>query len=344
MPTGVPVYGGLVAAHSLVKHFPLDSAPVWLGGRGRRVVRAVDKIDLEIFPGEIVGLIGESGSGKSTLGRALLRLHDVTSGQVIFDGQDITSLSGEPMRLLRRRMSMIFQNPYAAVNRRRRVRDTIAQPLLAHGVGSPVQRAQRVQQLLEAVGVPELAARYPHELSGGQLQRVVVARALATDPDFVVADEPTANLDVSVRAQIINLLADLRAERDIAMLFISHDLRTVSHVADRVAVMYLGRLVEVGPARSVTRDPQHPYTKRLIAALPQLRGRRSANPAAPQEEAPNPANPPSGCHYHPRCQFATDRCRVEAPRLELKADNRLAACHLLPTATVRASASVHIPR
>lgn len=328
--TDTPTAQPLVVAHQLVKHFPLDSTRGPLRRRGHRVVQAVENVNLEILRGEVVGLIGESGSGKSTLGRSLLRLHQLTAGNIIFDGDNITHLRGEPLRHLRRRMTLVFQNPYAAVNRRRRVRDVVAQPLVAHGIGSAGEQSGRVRDLLEAVGVEALAERYPHELSGGQLQRVVIARALATDPDFIVADEPTASLDVSVRAQVVNVLSDLRAERSIALLFISHDLRTVSHVANRIAVMYLGKILEVGPAREITREPKHPYTTSLIGSLPQLHGSRDTGRNMAQDEIPNSAEPPPGCRYHPRCPFAVERCRIEQPKLERKAQGRLVACHLVP--------------
>jgi oligopeptide/dipeptide ABC transporter ATP-binding protein len=323
-----PTTTALVAAEGLVKHFPIGTRRGF-GGQSGKVVHAVEDVNLEIFPGEVVGLIGESGSGKSTFGRALLRLHDVTAGRVLFDGQDITWLKGEPLRRLRSRMSLVFQNPYGAVNRRRHVRDIVAQPLVAQGVSS-ADRALRVAELLKAVGVPALGERYPHELSGGELQRVVVARALSTEPDFIVADEPTASLDVSVRAQIVNLIADLRAERSIALLFISHDLRTVAHIADRVAVMYLGQLVEVGQARDVTLSPRHPYTNGLIASLPELHPQPDSRRKPAGGEIPNPASPPTGCRYHPRCPLAVDRCRLEAPSLEQKSDGRWVACHMVP--------------
>lgn len=319
----------LVSAQGLVKHFPLGERGL-LNRREREFVHAVENVNLEIFPREVVGLIGESGSGKSTLGRCLLRLHQVTSGRVVFDGDDITTYEGAALRGLRRRMSLVFQDPHAAVNRRRRIGSIVAQPLIAQGIGSADERRRRVRELLGDIGVLQTIDRYPHELSGGQLQRVVIARALATQPDFIVADEPTASLDVSIRAQIINLLSDLKAELAITLLFISHDLRTVSHIADRVAVMYLGQLVEVGPALDVVQRPSHPYTAGLIASLPRLRRDDERQDKPARGEIPNPAHPPAGCRYHSRCPLAQERCRVESPQLELKGDGRMVACHFVP--------------
>ncbi|HVB46699.1 MAG TPA: ABC transporter ATP-binding protein [Streptosporangiaceae bacterium] len=324
----LPLAGGraapLVSARGVSKHFGAGWRLPW---RPATRVRAVDGVDLEVRAGETVGLIGESGSGKSTLGRLLLRVQDVTSGSIWFDGTDITGAHGAQLRAARRRMNLVFQNPYSAVDRRWRIRDVIAEPLAAHGIGDPASRQERVSELIQLVGLPgTFEARYPHQLSGGQLQRVVVARALATGPDFIVADEPTASLDVSVRAQLINLMADLKRQFGLAMLFISHDLRTVSALSDRIAVMYLGRLVETGPAAALTTVPQHPYTQALIAALPRLApGQRRI--VAPQGEIPSAVNPPSGCHYHPRCPLARPICRTEYPVLEEKQPGVWVACH-----------------
>jgi oligopeptide/dipeptide ABC transporter ATP-binding protein len=297
------------------------------------VIRALDGVDLEVASGENVGLIGESGSGKSTLGRILLGLTRPTDGQVHFDGHDVVRAHGAELVRMRSRMNLVFQNPHAAVNRRRQAIDVVRQPLSALKIGPANERSDRAAQALVDVGVPErMWYRYPHELSGGQLQRVVIARALVSDPDFVVADEPTASLDVSIRAQIVNLLSDLQERRNIAMLFISHDLRTVSHIADRIAVMYLGRLVEVGDRDQISRSPQHPYTIRLIDSMPRLGGR----PQDTQRRAGlriDATTPVAGCPYYARCPLAVQQCAVTAPPLEAKADGRLVACHLLPAAS-----------
>jgi oligopeptide/dipeptide ABC transporter ATP-binding protein len=298
-------------------------------GSGRRqVLRAVDGVSLEVQRSETVGLIGESGSGKSTLGRGVLRLLAIDEGAVRFEGRDITRLAGEPLRQLRRRMNLIFQNPHSAVDRRRHLNEIIREPLDAFRIGDPSQRQRRVAELLDMVQLPSaMLARYPHELSGGQLQRAVIARAIATRPEFLVADEPTASLDMSVRAQITNLLLDLKAEFDLAMLFISHDLRTISHVSDRIAVMYLGRVVEIGPARTVEHAPLHPYTVRLIAALPLLGDQGSSTVVKDDGDLTTILTAGSGCRYASRCPAATDLCRAQAPPLEQKQEGHWVACH-----------------
>jgi oligopeptide/dipeptide ABC transporter ATP-binding protein len=304
------------------------------GSRRRQILRAVDRVSLEVQPSETVGLIGESGSGKSTLGRGILRLLPIDGGSVRFEGQDISQLTGEPLRKLRRRMNLIFQNPHSAVDRRRRLHEIIQEPLDAFGISDSSQRKRRVLELLDMVQLPRtMLQRYPHELSGGQLQRAVIARAIATQPDFLVADEPTASLDMSVRAQITNLLIDLKAEFDLAVLFISHDLRTISHVSDRIAVMYLGRVVEVGPAGDVEHAPLHPYTITLIAALPLL-GEQGEAPAAAEDEDPlTVLTAGEGCRYAFRCPAVTDLCRIKVPDLEEKQAGRFVACHHVDVAS-----------
>ncbi|MGD2070496.1 MAG: ABC transporter ATP-binding protein [Gemmatimonadota bacterium] len=298
-----------------MKHFPVRRGVL------RRTVgwvRAVDGIDLDIHDGETLGLVGESGSGKSTTGRALLRLHEVTSGSVIFDGTELTTLGASALRRARRHMQMVFQDPYASLNPRHTVAATVREPLDVHRVGDPAGRSAVVSRLLARVGLePSWGGRYPHELSGGQRQRVGIARALATRPRFVVADEPIAALDVSIQAQIVNLLTDLKRELGLTYLFIAHDLSMVRYISDRVAVMYLGRLVELAERERVFRAPLHPYTKALISAIPVPDPRRERRAARERivlaGDVPSPVDPPSGCSFHPRCPHATERCRTEEP-------------------------------
>jgi oligopeptide/dipeptide ABC transporter ATP-binding protein len=323
--TGGAEQAPLVEAKGLEKRYRL-------GGGSRRqplFVHALSGVDLSVAVGETVGVIGESGSGKSTLGRVLLALEPPTAGEVRFDGRSLQALRGEELRRLRRRMAMVFQNPFAAVNRRRRVLSIVSEPLLVHRIGDDEERSARARTALRQAGLPGgLEDRYPSELSGGQLQRVAVARALVLEPDLVVADEPTASLDVSVRAQVINLFADLKVELGLAMVFISHDLGTVSYLADRVVVLYLGRVVEVGPMADLERAPLHPYSQALISAIPSPDPHLRHAPAV-RGQIPSAVDLPSGCAYHPRCPFAETRCRTERPELRQVAPGRWAACHLV---------------
>ena len=319
----------LLEVRDLVKHYPGERT--WLGlGRPRFVVRAVDGVSLTIPAGRTLGLVGESGCGKSTVGRTILRLTDATSGTVRFDGQDVRALAGAALRALRRRMQIVFQDPYGSLNPRMTIGRTVREGLDIHGIGDAAQRPARVAALLSEVGLdPELAGHYPHELSGGQRQRVGIARALAVEPAFIVCDEPVSALDVSVQAQVLNLLADLRARRNLTYLFIAHDLAVVRHIADEVAVMYLGRIVEHAPAAALYRAPRHPYTRSLLSAVP------VPDPAAQrarivlQGDVPSPARPPSGCPFHPRCPHPrkNERCRTELPLLREVAPGQQAACH-----------------
>jgi oligopeptide/dipeptide ABC transporter ATP-binding protein len=318
----------LVRADGIVKVYRARGVQAGGGGLGANgPVRAVAGVTLEIRRGECYGLIGESGSGKSTLGRILLRLTDATDGKVLFDGADITHVRGRQLRRLRPQMNLVFQNPHTAVNRRRKVLDVVSQPLKSEGRGSRRDHAEKASQMLSDVGVARsLWQRLPHELSGGQMQRVVIARALISEPDFIVADEPTASLDVSIRAQIINLLTDIQARRNIAMLFISHDLRTVSHIAHRIAVMYRGQLVEVGDTDQVTRAPMHPYTRNLVDTLPRLDRPRVVSATRTRIGELVPAQ---GCAYRPRCPIAVQTCEDVGPVLEDKGPaGHAAACHL----------------
>jgi oligopeptide/dipeptide ABC transporter ATP-binding protein len=289
--------------------------------RGNRLLRrgppliAVQRIDLSIARGEAVGVVGESGCGKSTLGRLLLRLLPPTSGRVLFEGADLASLPGAALRRLRRRMQMVFQDPYASLDPRRVVGAQIADGLAVHRRAAPADTPDRVAALLRQVGLDAgFARRLPHEFSGGQRQRVAIARALATEPDFIVADEPVSALDVSVQAQIVNLLADLQSELALTLVFISHDLHVVRHLCDRIVVMYLGRIVEQGPTAAVFGNPVHPYTRALLAATPSMHRRERTPPLS--GEVPSAANPPSGCVFRTRCPAAQARCAEAAPSLE----------------------------
>ena len=298
----------------------------WLGGR--RVVQAVDSVSLAVWPGETLGLVGESGCGKSTLARCLLRLTDVTSGQIRLDGADITRMSQRALRPLRERMQIVFQDPSASLNPRRRAGDLIAEPLRVHGRRSRSDIRERLLELMRLVGLhPDHLSRFPHEFSGGQRQRIGIARALALAPRLIVADEPVSALDVSIQAQIVNLFMDLQEQLGLTYLFISHDLRIVRQVSVRMAVMYLGAIVELGATDVIFRVPAHPYTAALMAAIPQADAARPrAEPIANGERATG-IDPTIGCRFRSRCPLARDRCRIEAPPLRNLADSRQVACH-----------------
>ena len=308
----------LLQVRGLQMHFPVG---------GGRVVRAVDDFSLDVGRGEVVGVVGESGSGKTTAGRAILRLLEPTGGSIHFDGTDITHLGRAAMRPFRRRMQIVFQDPYASLNPRRRVRDVIGEALVIHGIGTRGDRRERVTALLEKVGLPADAMdRYPHEFSGGQRQRIGIARALAVEPDFIVADEPVSALDVSVQAQVVNLLQDLQRDLGLAILFIAHDLAVVHYISDRIVVVYLGRVMEIAPSDTLYRDPRHPYTLALLdaAPVPDPRQRRSRVPL--QGDIPSPANPPSGCVFRTRCPRAIAECAQVIPPLVEVAPGHFKAC------------------
>ena len=296
---------------------------------GLRVVHAVDNVSLSIMPGETLGLVGESGCGKSTLGRCLARLYDISAGRLIFDGTDISTLSLRQLRPLRQKLQMVFQDPYASLNPRRRVRDLIAEPLRVHTALSEPEITARVQGLLDQVGLlPDHASRYPHEFSGGQRQRIGIARAIAMEPKLIILDEPVSALDVSVQAQIVNLLADLQDRLNLTYVFVAHDLSVVRQVSTRIAVMYLGSIVEIGPAQEIFARPAHPYTQALISAVPKpATGGTARQRIILTGDVPSPIDPPSGCRFHPRCPVAQDRCRSERPVLLPGTGARAVACH-----------------
>jgi oligopeptide transport system ATP-binding protein len=324
----------LLSTRDLEVHFDLGGGSLidrLTGGDGRRrIVKSVDGVTLDIQAGETLGLVGESGCGKTTLGRAMLRLVEPTAGQVLFRGQDLTALSPRHMRDARRHLQMIFQDPYASLDPRMTVAQIIAEPIRTFALAaSREEERQRIRELMATVGLSErFINRYPHEFSGGQQQRIGIARALAAHPDFIVADEPMSALDVSIQAQIINLIERLQEERSLTFLFISHDLRAIRHTSDRVAVMYLGRVVELADARRVYASPLMPYTKALMSAVPVpdpvVEGRRKR--IVLQGDVPSPINPPSGCRFHTRCPYAVDACaRTEPPLVEVQ-PGHLAAC------------------
>ncbi len=318
----------IVRAESLRKSFRGPSRGL---GRGHSEVRAVDGVTLEVMPGETLGLVGESGCGKSTLGRLLLRLHEPTSGRIYFEGEDITGLSQSALRPFRRKMQIIFQDPYSSLNPRMTVEAALAEALRVHGlVASRSEERERIAGLLERVGLrPEHMRRYPHEFSGGQRQRIGIARALAVSPRFIVADEPVSALDVSIQAQIVNLLGDLQNELGLSFLFIAHDLHVVEHVSRRVAVMYLGRVVELATSEQIYATPRHPYTKALLSAAPVPDPKAHKKRLILEGDVPSPLDPPSGCAFHPRCPVAEKGlCDREVPALRMVEPGHEVACHL----------------
>jgi len=323
----------LLEINNLVKHFPISTG---FFGRKTGDVKAVDGVSLSVEDGETLGLVGESGCGKSTLGRCLLRLIEPTSGEIVFEGEEITTMDFERMREMRRKMQIIFQDPYASLNPRMRVGEIIGEGLQIHGLATGADLKDHVMGLLEKVGLrEEQYDRYPHEFSGGQRQRIGVARALALNAKFIVADEAVSALDVSIQAQILNLLQDLQDEYELTYFFISHDLRVVEHVSDRVAVMYLGKIVEIASADEIYSDGQHPYTRALLSAAPVPDPTRKVERTVLQGDVPSPINPPSGCSFHPRCPFAQKICSEEEPLLVQDGDHGV-ACHVFgPGATVK---------
>ncbi|MFN2526636.1 MAG: ABC transporter ATP-binding protein [Actinomycetota bacterium] len=319
----------LVRVEDLKVYFPVTQGLVFERRTGD--VRAVDDVSFDIQRGETLGLVGESGCGKTTVGRTILRLYDPTEGAIYFEGNNIAHLSGGDLRRLRRRMQMVFQDPYSSLNPRQNVGNIVSEPLLVHGISANGSMDEKVQELLDVVGLPKNAHnRYPHEFSGGQRQRIGLARALALNPDLIVADEPVSALDVSIQAQIINLLEDLQDRFDLTYLFIAHDLAVVRHISDRIAVMYLGKIMEVAPAEELYINPLHPYTMALLSAVPipdpEVEVKRER--ILLSGDLPSPQNPPSGCRFHTRCPFAQpERCPDEVPALRVLKNGHSAACH-----------------
>ena len=324
-PRAAPVSRPLVDVRGLVKHFPIR------GGILQRtvgLVQAVDGVDFQIRRGETLGLVGESGCGKTTVGRLLLRLIDPTAGQIWFDGRDLAKLKGAALKPYRRRMQIIFQDPYASLDPRTPIGDSIGEGLRIHHLGSPAERRAKVKRIMDMVGLqPYHARRYPHEFSGGQRQRIGIARALVLEPDLVVCDEPVSALDVSIQAQVLNLLKSLQRELGLTFLFIAHNMSVVEHISDRVAVMYLGKVVEVADRIDMFRSPEHPYTQALMSAIPVPTPGLQRRRIILTGDVPSPVNPPSGCHFHPRCPEAMAVCsRLEPPLIQVGAEH-VVACH-----------------
>ena len=317
----------LLQVKDLSKYFAVTRGAIFAHKIGD--IKAVDRISFDIYSGETLGLVGESGCGKTTTGRLILRLIESSGGQIFYNQQDITHLDRRAMALLRREMQIIFQDPYASLNPRLTVGEAIAEPLVAHGLANRSEAKERVMALLRVVGLASFHYnRYPHEFSGGQRQRVGIARSLVMNPKFVVADEPVSALDVSIRAQIINLLQHIQAEFQLTFLFISHDLGVVRHLSDRVVVMYLGRLAEMAPTERLFATPMHPYTQALLAAVPSITQRKQKRRVILSGDVPTPFNPPQGCRFHTRCPMVMDRCREVEPSWRDTGDGHFVACHL----------------
>lgn len=310
----------LLAVQNVKKYFK--------GTKGR-YVKAVDDVSFSVAKGETLGLVGESGCGKSTLGRTVLNLVNATEGGVIYDGRDILKLPQKEMRMLRRKLQMVFQNPYSSLNPRMTVLEAVRAPLDIFGIGTKEERFEKSREILKFVGLDEYQMyRYPHEFSGGQRQRIVIARAIISEPDFVVCDEPVSALDVSVRAQVLNLMQDIQKERGVAYLFISHDLSVVKHISDRIAVMYLGKIVEIAPRDVLYDHPGHPYTQALLSAIPIPDTDISRERIILKGDLPSPMDPPAGCRFHTRCRFADENCRLQEPELRYDENGHGVACHM----------------
>ncbi|MBA4549195.1 dipeptide ABC transporter ATP-binding protein [Thermoactinomyces intermedius] len=317
----------LINVKNLKKSFPVYGG-LWSKKVGE--VKAVDDVSFTIEEGEVLGIVGESGCGKSTTGRTIIRLYEPSGGEVEFNGKNLFALGKEEMRKTRRDLQMVFQDPFASLNPRQKVREILEEPLIVHSMGTPKERKEQVQELLRVVGLNAFhGERYPHQFSGGQRQRIGIARALSTKPKLIVADEPVSALDVSIQSQVLNLMMDLKEQFSLTYLFISHDLSVVKHISDRVGVMYLGRMVEISPRDELYEKPLHPYTQALLSAIP------VPDPTAKREriilegDVPSPENPPQGCAFHPRCPYVTDRCKEERPELKDAGGGHMVACHLV---------------
>ncbi|GAX91728.1 ABC transporter ATP-binding protein [Effusibacillus lacus] len=315
----------LLEVKGLKKHFPVNGK--W--GRSARAVRAVDGVDLTVFEGETIGIVGESGCGKSTTGRCILRLIEPTEGEILFKSKDIRALNPNELRHIRRDMQIVFQDPFASLNPRKTIRQILNDPLIIHRIGTPAQRRKAVEEMIEIVGLrKEHLDRYPHEFSGGQRQRIGIARSLILRPKLIIADEPVSALDVSIQAQILNLMMDLQKDFQLTYLFISHDLSVVRHISDRVAVMYLGKIVEIADKNELYERPEHPYTQALLSAVPVPDPDLVRERILLEGDLPSPANPPSGCAFHPRCPVAADLCKQQAPAFKETGSGHWVACHL----------------
>ncbi|MGA4519041.1 ABC transporter ATP-binding protein [Solibacillus silvestris] len=319
----------LLKVDNLKKYFPIQHG---IFSRHVGDVKAVDDISFELYEGETLGIVGESGCGKSTTGRAIMRLHEPTDGQVTFDGVELTELTSEQMRKVRREIQMVFQDPYASLNPRHTVEKILEEPLIVHGIGNAKERKKKVHEYLEIVGLSSYhAKRYPHQFSGGQRQRIGIARALMTNPKLIIADEPVSALDVSIQAQVLNLMQRLQEDLKLTYIFIAHDLGVVRHISDRVGVMYLGRLVEIAESESLYHEPLHPYTQALLSAVPIPDPQFEREQLLLKGDIPSPSNPPTGCTFHTRCPFAMDKCKQEIPMLQQVKPGHSVACHLYET-------------
>ena len=330
----------LLEIKNLKKYFPIKKGLIKTVGQ----VKAVDDITFDIYKGETLGIVGESGSGKSTLGRTIVRLYEPTEGEIIFEGKHFETAPASQMGDFRKDMQMIFQDPFASLNPRMRVGDIIAEPLKIRTKLTKAERRKKVIDLLEKVGLSvESMTKFPHEFSGGQRQRIGIARALATNPKFIIGDEPVSALDVSVQSQVLNLMQDLQEEFDLTYLFISHDLSVVKHICDRVGVMYLGKLVEIGHKGDIYKEPLHPYTQALLSAIPVTTFDKKREKIQLKGEPPSPSNPPTGCAFHTRCPKAFDRCKVDRPELVQQKEGQYVACHLYdnPAAEIQERTAVH---
>ncbi|WP_160669885.1 ABC transporter ATP-binding protein [Clostridium sp. C8-1-8] len=317
----------LLEVKNLKKYFPISKG---LFGKAKENVRAVDDVSFTIGKGEAFGLVGESGSGKTTIGKTILRMNDKTDGKVLFDGLDIHKLSKKELQKLRPKMQYIFQDPYSSLDPRMRIGDAIGEPLLQHGLATEENVREKVEEVLVLCGLaPYHIDRFPHEFSGGQRQRIVIARAMALQPDFIVADEPVSALDVSIQAQIINLFSDLKEKRGLSYLFISHDLSVVEHLCSRIAIMYLGNIVELADRDELFNNPLHPYTKALLSAVPIPDPTLKRKRIILKGDIPSPANPPSGCRFHTRCPYAMEKCSKEVPEFKKVSEGHEVACHLV---------------